>query len=156
MANWVFTVAGGSFIRYMQLPLGGTDALLVVLLQSTGLQADATLQDYTTLQAILTAGNLEATFTNYARIVVNSGITITPNLTANTQTVTMGNWTWNSAGGAVENTLGKLLVCYRATSATLDSSVIPLTGHDFTATTTGTNLLASIATTGLAVATTPV
>lgn len=149
MANFVFPCAKGRFVEKYSL-LTGSDNIVVVLLQSTGLQADATLAGYTNLGALLAATSDEATFTNYARIILASGnITIT---TTTTVTVSLtGNLVWNSAGGALNNVLGAALTCYRPTSGSADSAIIPLTKHDFSTTTAGGNLTGTVTTIATAV-----
>lgn len=144
MANFVFPCAKGRFVEKYSL-LTGSDNIVVVLLLSSGLQADATLAGYTNLATLLAATSDEATFTNYARIILASGnITIT---TTTTVTVALtGNLVWNSAGGAVNNTLGALLTCYRPTSGSADSAIIPMTKHDFSTTTAGGNLTGTVTT----------
>lgn len=116
----------------------------MILLKSSGLQVDTTLQDYTTLSTLL-ASNTEATFTNYGRKVLTSGFTITPNFTTNVNSVAVGNQTWFAAGGASNDVLGKLITAYRPLSSSPDSACIPMTGYDFTATTTGSDLIAQFA-----------
>lgn len=151
MGNLIFTASKGRLVRFCDLATG-SDAIGVMLLTTTGLVADTTLQDYTSVQAMLTAGNTEATFTNYARKFFTSGITITPNFTANTNTISMANFTWTAAGGALNNTLGKLVTYYRPTPSSTDSACVPMTFHDLTATTIGSDLLVSIASGNLGLA----
>jgi hypothetical protein len=123
----------------------------VVLLQSTGLQVDATLETYQFLSQLLTAGNAEATFTNYSRQVLSgTSITVTVNTSTGVTTVDISDQVWTAAGGATNNTLGALITCYRPSVASTDSSVLLLTKHDFATTTTGGNLTASIASIGTA------
>jgi hypothetical protein len=113
-------------------------------LQSTGLQADATLAPYTNLGAILASTNDEATFTNYGRpILAAASITITVSTGV---TVAIPSQVWSAAGGALNNTLGALLTCYRPTGSTADSGILPLTKHDFSITTAGGALTATITT----------
>lgn len=126
------------------MPLG-TDNILVVLLQSTGLQADATLGTYQYLSQLTAAGNTEATFTNYARKVLTStNITVSVNTTTHVTTLDITDQVWNAAGGATNNTLGALITGYRPTSASTDASVLLLTKHDCAITTTGGNLTVTI------------
>lgn len=150
MANGVFLYAKGKFAEKASLPFG-TDAVMVILLQSAGLVADTTLKNYQTLAALLVA-NTEATFTNYVR-KAGTGLTVTPNTGTGIQTFDMNDVTWSAAGGALNNTLGKIITAYRQTSSALDSQMLPLTYHDFTATTTGGDLFAQFASTGVATAT---
>jgi hypothetical protein len=151
VGNLVFTASKGRLVRYCDLATG-SDAIGVMLLTTTGLVADTVLQDYTSVSSMLAGGNTEATFTNYVRKFFSSGITITPNFTTNTQTISMAGYTWSAAGGALNNTLGKLVTYYRQTSGSADSACVPMTFHDLTATTTGSDLLVSIASGNLGLA----
>jgi hypothetical protein len=105
------------------------------------LPSDATLAGLQYLNQVWIAGAEEATFTEYSRQSVTTGITITVGATT---TVDIPNQVWNSAGGAVNNSLGALLTCYQPTSISTDSSIQLLTKHDFVASTTGGNLTAVI------------
>ena len=143
MSNFIFTASAGRYIQYASLSTG-SDAVVVLLLKASGLQADTTLRDYTTLSTLL-ASNTEATFTNYVRKVLTSGFTITQNFTTNVQTVAQANQTWFAAGGASNDVLGKLITAYRPLSSSPDSACIPMTAYDCTATTTGSDLLTQFA-----------
>lgn len=115
------------------------------------MQADSTLNNNQTLADLLAAGNVEADFTNYVRKVLSSvDITVSTNTSTGVTTVDIPDQVWNAAGGAVNNTIGALLTCYRPTSATPDSGILPLTKHDFTIGTTGGNLTATVPSIGTA------
>lgn len=149
MAPFVFDYAKGRWAEKYLLPIGG-DNIVIVLLQSSGLQADATLNNHQTLSALLAAGNTEATFTNYARKVL-SAVDLSVAVNTGTGITTVGltaNQIWTSAGGALNNALGAFVTCYRQTSATPDSGILPLTKHDFAVTTTGVNLQATVTSIG--------
>lgn len=120
----------------------------MVLLQSTSLPTDNTLKRTQYLSGVLSTGTgagLEATFTNYSRQVVSSSsITITVNTSTDVVTLDISDQIWNAAGGATNNTLGALLLCYKPTSTSLDTAIPILTKHDFSVTTTGGNLTAQV------------
>lgn len=123
----------------------------MVLLQSSGLPSAATIKRTQFLSGVFSAGGVEATFTNYTRQVLAAGsITITVNTTTDVVTLDTSDQVWTAAGGATNNTLGKLLLCYRPTSSSLDSAIPVLTAHDFSATTTGGNLTATVPSIGTA------
>jgi hypothetical protein len=120
-------------------------ALVVVLLQTA--EADATLEDYDTLSALLAGSNSEADFTNYARkVLTDSDVAATSvDDTNNRQDADIGDQTYSSAGGASNNTLAKLLVCYDSdTTGGTDANIVPLTHHDFVITTDGSDIVAQI------------
>ena len=137
MADVVFNIALGEVKKYAKLDGGANDALIVVLLKSSGIEADATIRDHDDLAALLAAANDEADFTNYARKTITSA-TITVDDTNNRVDIDIADQTWTSAGGAANNTLAALLVNYDPdTTAGTDSTVVPLTKHDFSVTTDG-------------------
>jgi hypothetical protein len=144
VASLIFDYAKGRWVEKFRLPVGG-DNIIVVLLQSSGLQSDTNINNHQTLADLLAAGNAEAGFTNYARKVLSAAdITVTVNTGTNVTTVDTVDQVWNAAGGAANNTLGAILTCYRPTSGSLDSAILPLTKHDFATTTTGGNLTAQV------------
>jgi len=147
MANQVFNISKGRAAYYSTLP-AASDALIVLLLTTTGIEADDTLNNYDDLAALLAAANTEADFTNYARKSITS-VTVTVDDTNNWVDADFADQTWTSAGGATNNTLAKLLICYDPdTGAGTDSTVIPLTHHDFSVTTDGSDLVAQLAAAG--------
>lgn len=145
MSNGVFNIAKGKVAYYATLP-GTNDALIVVLLKTVP-DADATLVDYDTLSAVL-ASNTEADFTNYARKTVTS-VTVTVDDTNDRADLDIADQTWNSAGGATNNTTAKLIIGYDPdTTGGTDADIIPLTHHDFVVTTDGSDVVAEISSSG--------
>jgi hypothetical protein len=145
--NFTFNIAKGKVKYYAELP-AANDALIVVLLKTTGLQADATLADYDDLGTLLAAANDECDFTNYTRKTLAS-VTNTVDDTNNWLDTDAADFTYTAAGGAANNGISKALICYDPDTTTgTDSSIIPLTGHAFTATTDGNDLVVTVATGG--------
>lgn len=140
MANLFSEYGYGRWIDKYSLPLGG-DNILIVLVQSTSLPSDGAFAGYQYLSQVWSGGGVEATFTNYSRLSITTGITTTVGATT---TVSIPSQVWNSAGGATNNSLGALLTCYKPTSISADSAIQLMTKHDFVATTTGGNLTAVI------------
>lgn len=153
MADVLNDFGKGRWIQLATLPVG-TDSLLIVLLQSTSLPTDNTLKRTQFLAGVLSTGTgagLEASFTNYVRKVVAAvDITITVNTTTDIVTLDTADQLWSAAGGASNNVLGALLLCYKPVSTSLDTAIPILTKHGFTATTTGGLLTATIAAIGTA------
>lgn len=151
MADGVFNIAKGEVKAYAKLAIAasGGAALGVLLTKSAGLVADGTLADYDDIAAVLAGATDEADFTNYARKIVSGGtITNTVDDTNDRLDTDMPDLTWTAAGGATNNTLGKLIVYFRPATASADNACIPLTHHDFAETTTGSDIVAQIATAG--------
>lgn len=155
MADFVFNIAKGRVVELynnVKSNSPANSAFVVVLLKSAGLEADDTLNNYDDLASLLAATNDEADFTNYARKIltdVELAALPAPDDTNNRRDLDIPDLTWTAAGGATNNTLGKLIVCYDAdTTSGTDAALIPLTAHDFTATTDGSDLVAQIAAAG--------
>jgi len=119
------------------------DALVYVLLEATGLEADATLKDYDDLSALLAGTSNEQT--NQARKSATSA-TITVDDTNDRVDIDIADQTYAAFGG---NPTGKLLVCWDGdTTAGTDANIRPLTAHSFDITPDGTDVSAVIAATG--------
>jgi hypothetical protein len=147
MANGVFNIAKGRTAYYATLP-GANDALIVVLLKASGLEADDTLNNYDTLAALLAAANDEGDFTNYTRKTLGS-VTVTVDDTNNRADVDAADITYTAAGGASNNSIAKAIVCYDPdTTGGTDADIIPLTYHDMVFTTDGTDQQITIPTDG--------
>ena len=150
MGDGVFNIAKGRVVEYYNRVESNdptSSALIVVL--GVGAITDATLRDLDTLQAVLDdAGFTEATFTNYARKTLTDAELAalpSPDDTNDRYEVDIPDQTWSSAGGAANNTLTRMLVCYdNDTGAGTDTNIVPLTFHDFAITTNGSDLTAQI------------
>lgn len=133
MADGVFNIAKGQAVEMVE---NNTDSLVVLLLKAN--EAEADLIDHDTVNSLLgAAGNTEADFTNYAR---KTGISETVNIddASDETTIDAPDQTWASAGNGTNNTLTKAVVCVQTGAD--DTTLIPLTHHDFSVTTDGTDL----------------
>lgn len=147
MGDVVFNIMLGRVAYYATLP-AAADAIIVCLLKSSGLEADGTIRDYDDLSTLLAAANDEADFTNYVRKTAAS-VTVTVDDTNNRVDVDMADITWTSAGGATNNTIAALLTTYdNDTGAGTDANIVPMTKHDFSVTTDGSDLTAQVASAG--------
>lgn len=148
MASLANTYAKGRFVEKCMLPLG-TDSIMVLLLQNTSLPTDATLVNYPDLGSLLLGTAQEATFTSYTRMYLSSSAILIQHNTSSSPTtvsVSFSNQIWNSAGGAVNNTLAKVVLAYQPTSGTPDSGCLVLATMDYTGTTTGGALQVTLGT----------
>lgn len=149
MADEAFNIAKGRVVElYNRVKSNdpANSAFIVVLLKTA--EADATLRDYDDLASLLAGSNVEADFTNYARkTLTDSDLSAlpSPDDVNDRYEVDIPDQTWTSAGGATNNTLAKLLVCYDSdTTGGTDSNIVPLTHHDFVLTTDGSNISAVV------------
>ena len=129
MADFIFNIAKGRFARYCDLP-EANDAVGMLLLITTGLEADATLIDYDTVAAVLGGASDEASFTGYSRMTLAS-VTVTVDDTNNRVDVDAADPAaqTNSSGGAVS--VSKAIIYYDGdTTGGTDTNLIPLVGLD--------------------------
>jgi hypothetical protein len=142
MANFVFNIAKGRFIElYNRVKSNDpADSALVVVLLKTA-EADSALKDYDDLAALLAGSSVEADFTNYARKVLTDSDLASlpaPDDGNDRLDIDLPDQTYTSAGGASDNTLVKVLVCYDGdTGGGTDSNIIPMLAFDVSATTDG-------------------
>ena len=158
MASITFNISKGKVNAYTERVVNNdpaNSALVVVLVKTV--QADATLIDYDTLGAILTAGggtvNVECDFTNYARKVLTNADLSAPTVddTGNEQYSDAPDQTYTAAGGATNNTIVKAILCYDSdTTAGTDANLVPLVAMDFVVnpTTDGNDMTLRVAANG--------
>lgn len=145
MADFVFNARKADFGYYCGLP-GANDALVVVVLEATGLEADSALIDYDDLATLLAAASNEQT--TMGRKTVTASVTVTVDDANDRVDIDMPDQTWTAATG---NPTGALLVCYDPdTTGGTDSSILLISKHDFVATPAGGDITAQFAAGGFA------
>lgn len=148
MGDFQFNAARGRTAYYADIP-DASGAWIAVLIQASGMEADAAMADHDTLAALL-AANTEATFTNYSRQTLT---TVTPTVddTNDVVDIDCDDVTFSSAGGASNNTLGKVVFCYDPdTTGGTDADIIPQYAWEYSVTTDGSTLLIQPPTGGFA------
>ncbi|RSM73438.1 hypothetical protein DMH04_41235 [Kibdelosporangium aridum] len=139
MGNIVFNVAKGRIAHYASLP-ATNDAIVVVPLENSGLEADSVLEDYDTLAAILAGASNEQTTVGRKTVTV---VTVTVDDTNNRVNIDMGDLSWLTPSG---NQIGALVFCYEPdTTGGTDSDLIPLTKQDWVITPEGDEIKATVA-----------
>jgi hypothetical protein len=148
VADFVFNGVKGEFKTLAALP-AAADALVVSMVETTGIEAEDVLNNYDDLQALYAAANNEPTGGTYVRKTVTAGITVTVDDTANRVDVDMPDLTWTALTTTGNNPVARLLVNYDGdTGAGTDANIRPCTAHDFTFTPDGTDVVAVVATAG--------
>lgn len=151
MADGVMNIAKGRIVEYYNRVEGNdpaASAFILVLL--TANEADATLEDYDELNALLgAAGNTEAVDASYARKTLTDADLAAlpaPDDTNNRYDVDMPDQTWSALAGAA---ITKLLICYdNDTGAGTDANIIVLCHYDFAVTPDGSDVTAQFNTAG--------
>jgi hypothetical protein len=142
MANIVFNIAAGRVVElYNRVESNDptNSALILVPIETSGLEADATLADADTLAAVL-AGTTNEQTTMGRKTLTEADLAAlpAPDDTNNRYEVSLPTVTWTAASG---NAISKILVCYDSdTTAGTDSNIVPLTMFDFAQTPSGADI----------------
>jgi hypothetical protein len=127
----VFNIAKGRVAELAALG-AANDALIAVVLESSGLVAEATMIDYDTLDAILAGASNEQTTMGRKTL---ASVTVTVDDTNDRTDVDCTDITWTAATG---NATGLLVICYDGdTTAGTDANIVPLVADSFVTTPAG-------------------
>ena len=142
MTATVFNIAKGKVAYYAGLP-ATNDAIIAIPLETSGLESDATLQDYDNVSALLAgATNEQSTMGRKTA----ASVTVTVDDTNNRVDVDCADITWTAATG---NAVSRLLFCYDPdTTGGSDTDLIPLVVDDFVATPAGGDITYQVAASG--------
>ncbi len=142
MANFVFNIAKGRVIElYNRVENNdpGNAAIILVPIETAGLEADATLIDVDTLAALI-AGTTNEQITMGRKTLTDVDLAALPAPTdaSDYYEVSLPTTTWVSATG---NAINKIAVCYDSdTTVGTDANIIPLTMFDFAQTPSGADI----------------
>jgi len=139
MANIVFNIAKGKVNEYYDRVNDNDPAtarLVLVPIETSGLESDATLIDVDTLAALIAGATNEQTTMGRKYLTDSDLAAGSPTDASDYNDRTLPTVTWSGATG---NAISKIAVCYDpATSA--DSAIIPLTMFDFVQTPSGADI----------------
>lgn len=137
MADIVFNIAKGRVNELAALG-AASDSLIAVPIETSGIVADATMRDYATLADLLAGASNEQTTMGRQTL---TGVTPAVNQAADSYGTDSGDITWTAATG---NAISAIVICYVPTSGAADSAIIPLTKHDYVATPSGADIVATV------------
>jgi len=143
MTDFVFNIAKGrvaEFYTRVNDNDPATARLVIVPLESSGLEAKSALEDSVSMAEVLDGATNEQT-TMGRKYLTDAEIgALLPDYTNNWMDADIPDITWTAATG---NAVGALVIGYDpATSA--DTAIIPLTYHDFVVTPDGSDIVAQI------------
>lgn len=142
MADFIFNIAKGRIAHYASLP-GTNDALIMVPIETSGIETDATLKDYNDLAAILAAANNEQATMGRQTL---ANVVAVVNDTDDRVDIDCDDVVWAAATG---NAVSAVIICYDPdTTAGTDADIIPLSKHDFAVTPNGSDITATIGAAG--------
>lgn len=142
MANIVFNIAKGRVVElynHVESNSPSASALILVPIETSGLESDATLIDKDDLSALLSGTTNEQT-TMGRKTLTDAELAAlpAPDDTNDRYEVSLPTTTWTAASG---NAISKIAVCYDAdTGAGTDANIIPLTMFDFAVTPSGADI----------------
>lgn len=143
MANIVFNIAKGRVAELYQRVENNdpaNSALILIPLETSGLQSDATLIDMDTVAAVLAgATNEQTTMGRKTLTDAQLAAVPAPDDTNDRNEVSLPSVTWTAAAG---NPISKILVAYDPdTTGGDDTNLVPLTMFDAVATPDGNDLV---------------
>jgi len=141
MSNIVFNVAKGRVVEYYNRVKSNdpsTSRLVLIPIETSGLEADAVLIDSLTLAEVIDGATNEQTTNMGRKFLADSDLAAFPGPdTANDRyDVSLPTVTWTSATG---NAISKIVVAYDPNSSA-DSAIIPLTMFDAAVTPDGSDI----------------
>ena len=141
MANIVFNIGKGrvaELYRRVKIADPATAALVLVPIETAGLETDAVLIDTATLSALV-AGTTNEQTTMGRKVLVAADIAAfpAPDNTNDRMEVSLPTAIWTAATG---NAISKIAVCYRNAVTDADTAIIPLTMFDFSQTPSGADI----------------
>jgi hypothetical protein len=139
VATIVFNIALGRLAYYTSLP-AANDGLVLIALESSGLETDAVLRDKDDFAAVVAGTTNEQTTVGRKTL---ASVTVTVDDTNDRVALDAADVTWTSPTG---NAIGAVVICYDPdTTGGTDSDLVPLTKHDLTWTPDGNNFTLAIA-----------
>lgn len=146
MANFTFNIAKGRVVEFYNRVENNdpaNSALIVVVLATTGLEAQSVLEDADTLAAVVAGTTNEVTGTGWNRKTLTDADLVAlpaPDDTNNRYAVAIPTFNWTPDAAADD--ASALVICYDSdTTAGTDANIIPLTYHDFTVLTDGNQVV---------------
>lgn len=142
MANIVFNIAKGRVAElYNRVKSNDpTDsAIILVPIETSGLESDATLIDVDTLAALI-AGTTNEQTTMGRKTLTDADLAAfpAPDDANDRMDLSLPTVTWTAASG---NAISKIAVCYDSdTTAGTDTNIVPLTMFDFVQTPSGADI----------------
>ena len=142
MANITFNISKGQIVEIYRRVKGNdpaNSAIILVPIETTGLETDAVLIDVDTLTALIAGTTNEQTTMGRKTLTdVELAALPAPDDTNDRYDVSLPTVTWTAATG---NAISKIAVCYDSdTTAGTDANIVPLTMFDFVQTPSGADI----------------
>ena len=150
MGDFIYNSALGRIREYADDAAGDIAAAQFVLMLVTASETDATQRDFNDVAAILAGASVQATFTNYARKdIENANIVVTLDDPNEKVDIDIPDQTFTSAGNGANDTMTDAIFSFDLTGSDTDANLEPISQHDFTPTTDGSDLTLQVDAAGL-------
>ena len=142
MANIVFNIAKGRVVEFYNRVKGNdpaNSAFVLIPIEATGLESDATLIDADTVAAVL-AGDTNEQTTMGRKVLTDAELAAlpAPDDANDRRDLPLPTTVWTAAAG---NEVAKMLVAYDAdTTGGTDADLVPLTLFDFSVSPAGSDI----------------
>jgi hypothetical protein len=144
MADFICNIAKGRLAQYGDLP-AASDALIMMLIEASGVEADGTLKDKTTFTDYLTGATNEQT--TGGRKTISASVTVTVDQSNDWVDIDIPDQVYTGLTG---NAISDVVIGYdNDTGAGNDANIIPVSQHDFSTTPDGSDVTVKIATAGI-------
>lgn len=139
MADFVFNLSKGKVGYYATLP-AANDAIIMVPIESSGVETDAVLRDKDSLSDVLSGATNEQTTMGRKTL---ASVTVTIDDSNDRVDVDSADPVWTAASG---NAISDVSTYYDPDTTTgTDADLIPLTWHDFSVTPDGSDITVQVA-----------
>lgn len=150
MSDYAFNIAKGRMVEFAQRVKGGDPAAsrLVMIALTTDASPESTAKDCDTFAALVTAGAVEATHTNYAKkIIPAADITMNIDDTGEKYWVDLADQTWAAIGAGAAWV--SLILGYSPVTSPANSDIVPIGHYGFAVTPDGSDITAQINASGV-------
>jgi hypothetical protein len=150
MANFVFNYGkgrGAEFYNRVDTNDPAASELVIALLASTGLEAQASIVDSATHAEVVDGTTNEATNTGYAKKVLADAdlVAFTPDTVNDRADIDCADQTWTGVANDGTGAIGALTTYYDPVGSQTATDMVPITHHDFAVTPDGSDITAQIA-----------
>lgn len=141
-SDFVFNIARGqikTFYSNVDTDTPSGCSLAIVLIETTSIEADATLRDYDDLASLLAGASNEQT-NQTRKFLVDADLAElpAPDDANERMDLDLPDITYTALGG---NAIGKVLVCFKPAAGSADSAIIPMTAHAVSITPDGNDVV---------------
>ena len=152
MADFIFNIClgrGVEFYNRVDTNDPANSALIILVLNQTGIESDATLKDKDDLAAVLAGTTAEVTNAGYARKTLTDAdlVAFAPDDANDRTDLDIPDQTFSAVTSG--DNWSDIVICYDSdTTGGTDTNIVPMSQHDFSVTPDGSDITAQISAAG--------